>query len=123
MEETEKLNESFETEVPMAESDSRVFFFTEIQRRIIYGILRRMYAIMAEGVCEMLTMVQSQALSSIAMVQKYLGHLLFNQRQEKELVLFNQEDVDRFKLPNLKQLLAQELHKNRVVRTAHFHSP
>lgn len=51
------LDES--VEVTMEASDYRIFFFTEIQRRIIYGILRRMYAIMAECVCEMVTMVQS----------------------------------------------------------------
>ena len=50
------VNES-EAECPMWANDSRVFFYTEIQRRIIYGILRRMYAILAEGVCEMLTMM------------------------------------------------------------------
>ena len=38
-------------------NDSRIFYYTEIQRRIIYGILRRMYAIISECVCEMLTMV------------------------------------------------------------------
>ena len=74
-----QMNETEERiENPMWEYDNRVFFYTEIQRRIIYGILRRMYAIMAECVCEMLTMVQSQVLSSIVMVQKYLGHLLYN---------------------------------------------
>lgn len=60
----------------MWQNDHRVFFYTEIQRRIIYGILRRMYAIIAECVCEMLTMVQQQVHSSVAMVQKYIGHLL-----------------------------------------------
>ena len=44
-------------EVAMEENDNRVFFYTEIQRRIIYGILRRTYAMVAECVCEMLTMV------------------------------------------------------------------
>jgi len=42
----------------MESTDSRIFFYTEMQRRIIYGVLRRMYAILAECVCEMLTMVQ-----------------------------------------------------------------
>lgn len=46
-----------QTDVPMDRTDSRIFWYTQIQRRIIYGILRRVYAIMAEFLCEMLTMV------------------------------------------------------------------
>ena len=59
-------------------------------------------------------------LSSIAMVQKYLGHLLYNQRNDKEIVLFGEEDLKKFPLANLKSMLAQELMQNKVVRSAHF---
>ena len=57
MNKTEELSEDDEAEVSMAQNDHKVFFYTEIQRRIIYGILRRTYAIVSECVCEMLTMV------------------------------------------------------------------
>ena len=60
--------------------DHRVFFFNEIQRRIIYGILRRVYALVAETFHEMLLMLPMQSTISIAMAQKYFGQLLHNQR-------------------------------------------
>lgn len=40
------------------------------------------------------------------MVQKYIGHLLYNQRHTKELPLFDKDDVERFTVADLKQMLA-----------------
>ena len=62
------------------ETDNRVFFFNEIQRKIIYGILRRMYALVAETFHEMLIMLPRQSVVSLAMAEKYFGQLLYNQR-------------------------------------------
>ena len=74
-------------------TDNRVFFFNEIQRKIIYGILRRMYALVAETFHEMLLMLPRQSIVSIAMAQKYFGHLLYTQRQDREVVMFTQKEV------------------------------
>lgn len=37
--------------------EHRVFIFNDIQKRIIYGFLRRMYAVIGENVLELLTLV------------------------------------------------------------------
>ena len=88
--------------------DNRIFVYTEIQRRIIYGVLRRTYAIVSECVCEMLTMIQEQTLASISLAQKYFGSLLHNQRHvsDRPIKLFTAEDVSRFTKENLEKMLA-----------------
>lgn len=40
------------------DADHRIFCFNEIQRKIIYGILRRMYAVTGENILEMLTLLR-----------------------------------------------------------------
>lgn len=57
MTETEDSDQSFDAEISMDRNDHRVFWYDKIQRRIIYGILRRTYAIIAECICEMMTMI------------------------------------------------------------------
>ena len=57
MKETEDSKQSFDAEIPMDHTDHRIFWYDKIQRRIIYGILRRTYAIIAECICEMMTMI------------------------------------------------------------------
>ena len=59
MTEKEELAMPFDGDISMDRNDHRIFWYDSIQRRIIYGILRRTYAIIAECVCEMMTMLQS----------------------------------------------------------------
>ena len=40
-----------------ADTDHRIFCFSEIQRKIIYGIMRRMYSVIGENILEMLTLI------------------------------------------------------------------
>ena len=115
---SQKLNESLEE--PMEQTDNRVFLFTEMQRRVIFGMLRRVYAIVAECVCEMLTMVQQQTLTSIGVVQKYMGQLLHSQRVDADVEIFDEGDVRRFTDIKLLEFLARELQDNKVIRSAHF---
>ena len=59
--------------------DYRVYYYDEIQRKIIYGILRRTYALVAECFIEYLSMV-SKGIDplNIIILQKYMGALLNN---------------------------------------------
>ena len=78
-----------------------------------------MYALMAETFHEMLLMLPRQSITSISMAQKYFGQLLYNQRQELDIEIFSTKEVHRFK--NLRDMLAQELHQNKIIRTSHLH--
>lgn len=60
----------------------------------------------------------------MSLAHKYVGYLLHNQRQSGEIDLFSKEHLDRFSTgKSLNEMLAQELHKNKVARVGHFHRP
>lgn len=62
--------------------DYRVYQYDEIQRKTIYGILRRTYAMIAQSFLEYLSMI-TEEIDPLNMIilQKYMGALLHNQRK------------------------------------------
>lgn len=64
-----------------SQTDYRVYTFTGIQRKVIYGILRRSYALFAEIIIQHLIKLSFQHQSlHVGMIKKYLGQLLHSQR-------------------------------------------
>jgi hypothetical protein len=69
--------------------DYRVYFFDEIQRKIIYGILRRTYALLASCFLQHLQLTAETADPLTFIIQqKYFGALLHNQRSFFHLPLY-----------------------------------
>lgn len=66
----------------------QVFLFDEIQRKSIYGVLRRLYALIGVSVTELVAIHRPISVTSILHVQKYFGYMLFNQRQLHQVTVF-----------------------------------
>ncbi|CDW82921.1 UNKNOWN [Stylonychia lemnae] len=78
-----------EADNSLFQKDYNVFYYDEIQRKLIYGILRRTYALMAQNLLEYATQIKPVDQLNVALVQKYMGSLLFNQRQLSRVVVMS----------------------------------
>jgi hypothetical protein len=60
-----------------------MYYYDETQRKIIYGIIRRSYALIAQGFIEYLSLITHQIDPlNVITLQKYMGALLGHQRKE-----------------------------------------
>ena len=57
-------------------NDYRIFRYDDIQRKIIYGILRRSYALLAEVILQNLLRSSNYDQIGVQMMKKYMGQLL-----------------------------------------------
>jgi len=96
-----------------SKNDYRIFRYNEVQRKIVYGVLRRVYALLAEIILQNLLRYSDYNHMSVAMMKKYLGQLLSSQRIEISYpVLHNYQ----YKQSLIHQLLLDEVRSGYVFK-------
>ena len=91
-----------------APKDYRIYYYDEIQRKIIYGILRRTYALIAQSFLEYLTLVTKDVDSlNLIIQQKYFGALLHNQRKQHHINVL--DNIGTARVKTAEKLLSDEL--------------
>jgi hypothetical protein len=74
---------------------------------------------MAENFLEMIALYQPMDKISFILLQKYFGYLLFNQRQQYRVTIFDKELLKRFQ--GLHQCLKQEIESCQIMDVGVYH--